>query len=66
MLTEPLRQREAQIAERLARLSDRELAELILTVQSRPHRNRRDARYTFMYVKLARDELHRRRGGEPS
>lgn len=61
MLTDHLKQRERQLAEMFQDLSDRELSELILTIQRRPTTNRRDARYTYTYIKVAREELQRRR-----
>ncbi len=61
MLTTHLKQRERQLAEMFQDLTDRELADLILTIQRRPTTNRRDARYTYTYIKVAREELHRRR-----
>lgn len=61
MLTEPLKQRERHLAEIFQDLTDRELAELILTIQQRPTTNRRDARYISTYIRVAREELERRR-----
>lgn len=61
MLTTHLKQRERQLAEMFQDLTDRELADLILTIQRRPTTHRRDARYTFTYIKVAREELQRRR-----
>lgn len=66
LILDHLEERERLLAHRLARLSDRELADLIMALQQRPSTGRRDARYTSMYIRLARQEIQRRRSSAPS